>query len=221
MKKFLVLSLSVSFLTSFATISQAKTQGHYAGIDLIRTKASFKERYTSKESLYPLNVPSVYSDYGIGGGLHYKYAFNFDNVFIAPSIFFEQNNTTVAGVGGNRYLNRLDIQSRYGIKTDLGYDVTEKFSPYVTGGYSRIFYKTRNYVKYINIDSTVRDSMTGDWFYGAGLNYNYNDKISFNLEYNRQRFDAKTTIVPVLDYNFDIKYRTKLEIIKLGLSYHF
>lgn len=145
--------------------------------------------------------------------------------FLPPGIFFEQHDTTTHGNGINgssniAYLNRLRINNRYGIKADLGYDVTDRIAPYFTSGYSRISYNAQNTITRSGITySDQKNSSLGDWFYGAGLKLKYNNDISINIEYNYQKFSAKTAVRDTKNYNG--VYNTSLSVAKIGVFYNF
>lgn len=217
MKKLSTLALSTAIIaaSSYASVANAKTQGHYAGLDLIRTSIHFEERYTDPATPDPIKWPIEHGGSGYGVGLNYKYAFNFNKLFIAPGVFIEENHASAKG-RDEWFRAQMKIKNRFGVKADIGYDVTNKIAPYLTGGYSKISYKSTNFV---GNDQRSLHSTLGDWFYGAGLKVEYNDKISFNLEYNRQDFAAKNTSATTGDYVSIFK--TKLSIIKLGASYNF
>lgn len=196
-----------------------KTAGHLVGVDFILTDVKFNERYTRNTRRVPINTQPFYSGYGFGGGVVYKYAFNFDGLFIAPGIFFEKNNTTVNGNGADS-LERIDINQRLGLRSDLGYDVTKWFAPYLTGGYDRISYTTQNYSgSGANTRSYIKSSHAWDWYYGAGFKIRINNNVAFNFEYNRESFLAKTLVVNTVNYMS--YYKTNLNIYKAGLSYNF
>ncbi|MES2962167.1 MAG: outer membrane beta-barrel protein [Pseudomonadota bacterium] len=205
-------------ITTSSKNSSTKTEGHFIGIDLIMTEVRFNERYTRNTIKLPVNTQPAYSDYGYGGGLNYKYAINFNGFFIAPGAFYEHNKATVKGLKTD-YLERVDIDDRYGLKADLGYDVTNNFAPYLTGGYSRIRYTTQNFRGNTNKISYLKDSNVGDWYYGAGFKIRLSNNIAMNAEYNRQSFLAKTEVINTVSY---LSYfKTKLDIFKVGISYNF
>lgn len=195
-----------------------KTAGHFVGADLILTDVRFYERFTRNTQPLPVNTQPSYSNDGVGGGVSYKYAFNFDDFFIAPGIFFEKNNTT-ASADQPKNLERIDINQRLGVKSDLGYDINKWFAPYLTGGYDRVSYTTQNYSNSGGTKSYVKSSHAWDWYYGAGLKIRLNDNFAFNFEYNRESFLAKTYVVNTISYVG--YYKTTLNIYKAGLSYNF
>jgi outer membrane autotransporter protein len=212
MKKLLVTIFALISLVSSTAF--AKTEGSYAGLDLIRTSIRYKERFSASFQPVAADNGPNYSNSNYGAGLNYKYAFNFNNAFIAPGLIFEYNNTSSKGDQGER----LGIRDRYGVKADLGYDVTEQIAPYFTVGYSNISYSTRNYV---GNDTASRSGKANDWFYGAGLKFDVSDKVTLNLEYNTQKFKAKATVPNAASYSYAGVYRTKFEALKLGVSYKF
>ncbi|MBP7710155.1 MAG: outer membrane beta-barrel protein [Rickettsiales bacterium] len=194
--------------------SNSKTQGHYVNFDVTYTQGEFNERYTRNTNPEPVNRKPSFQNQGIGGSISYKYAFNFNGIFIAPGVFFERNNTKISETGKNDR-SSIDISNRYGIRTDIGYDIG-RFAPYLTGGYNNIAYRTKNHT---SSKTFLRDASANDWYYGAGLKIRCNDNFSFNAEYNRESFLAKTFLtngVKYLGY-----YKTDLNIYKAGIAYNF
>jgi opacity protein-like surface antigen len=217
---FFIASIAASSFANAKEASSVRTQGHYVGADLVGAQVKFHERNSKNYGTSGNSMPS-YSRYGLGAGLNYKYAFNFDRLFIAPGVFVEQNNASAKG-HGNDFLYRIDIKNRYGIKTDVGYDLTDTIAPYITGGYSQISYRTRNYWDGNPTVTTIKNSVASDWFYGVGLKVNYTSNISFNVEYNRQSFLAKTSLEgDSSTYQYISKFKTNLDIVKVGLSYQY
>ena len=215
MKKLFTTLFAISSLLSIS--AQAKTEGSYAGIDLLRTNATFNERFTDTqedpETRVATNVKPSFSGHSYGLGLNYKYALNFNGFFIAPGVFAERNNNKFQGTRGKG----LRVNNRYGVKADFGYDVTNKIAPYFTAGYSLIDYRTTN--NHGN-DVASKSGNAGDWFYGLGLKLNVTENVAMNLEYNTQNFAAKTAI-PNNDIGYSGIYKTRLDVLKLGLSYGF
>lgn len=206
--------------------SNYKTEGHYVGVDLISTRAEFHERFRTQSK--DMQNQESYSNFGFGGGLSYKYAFNFDNFFIAPGVFTEFNNTEVHGKykSTRNDLQSLEINNRTGIKADIGYDF-DRISPFLTIGHAIVSYKSLNWTQYNSsapIYQFENSGSNGSYFYGAGFNYKLKDNISVGFEYNHQDIWAKTT-TPFID-NIGAKlwhgrYKTRLDIYKVGINYKF
>ena len=212
------------------SVSEMKTQGHYIGLDVVGNKVTFYEKGAKNIKNIPTSftVKQVSSNYGCGMGINYKYAFNFNNIFIDQSIFVEKIGTKV-NPNQDAYKNpqngELDIRSRYGIFANIGYDVNSVLSPYLVVGYSMVSYKTENgYYRY-NLglrQSNIEKSTTGSMLYGLVLKANYSDKVSFNIEYNTQEFKAKTNLdVPINNKRANSWYQTRIETIKIGTAYKF
>ncbi len=209
----------------------ATTAGQYVGVDYLRTNAKFRERNNE--------VPRT--AYGIannsdGFGLNYKYAVNYGGFFAAPGVFFEKNNAKVnfnmpgySDVEPRVDFKSVKVKERYGIKLDLGYDLTHDVSPYVTGGYAISDYSTVNGIASYSIPRNDRsgklDKSQGNWFYGVGLKVDYNENVAFNLEYDIQKFSAKTDVLknamPGNNPDLKSKFDVKLGVMKIGVSYKF
>jgi len=213
------------------SVSEMKTQGHYIGLDLVGNKVTFYEKGATNVKNIPTSytIKPVSSNYGGGVGINYKYAINFNNIFIAPGIFVEKLGTKVEpnqdAYRENSQLGELDIRSRYGIFSNIGYDINSFLSPYLVIGYSMVSYKTENgyYRNSLGLrQSNIEKSTTGSMLYGLGLKSNYSDKVSFNIEYNTQEFKAKTNLnVPINNKRSNSWYQTRIETIKIGTAYKF
>jgi opacity protein-like surface antigen len=206
-----------------------KTEGSYLEADLVAFRTTFLVHDASLGT--PYVHPPANQDMSYGVGLGYKYAVNFNNFFIAPGIFFEKNAT---GKAKGRIGVSLNNRSRYGLKSDFGYDFFNgRFSPYLTSGYAEIDYRTRSYggvYVYVPADddyvlkdlSAGRDGKDRSWFYGAGFKVGLTKSTSLNIEYNYQKYIAKGS--PPEEsawYLSNIYHEAKLETLKLGLSYNF
>ena len=186
-----------------------KQEGNYFGTNIIRSDI---ENKASDENI---NI----KDHQIGFGADYKYAINFNGFFVAPGVFVERNNTEAKISENDVYLpgDSLSVKAntkyRYGIKSDIGYDITNDLSAYLTGGLSRNNYQFT--LQYGNGGVTEQHKESGNkigYFYGLGLAYNINKDISLNTEYNMQK----------IDYKFDVdKVKADLSVAKIGVSYHF
>jgi len=220
MKKLFLISSVVASL--FSSSAFAKTEGSYLGIDAIRGSLRFEEVFSNNN--YPAGKVhnNGIQNNGFGMGVSYKYAFNFKNIYLAPGVFAEQYD-----LSANRidvpidYPRRLQVNNRYGTKLDLGYDVTKYFAPYVTGGYSLIHYKSTNYndtAGVIKTKNVIGDS--GSWFFGAGLKFDVSKNISISTEYNTQKFRAKTAI-PNNNVNYSGYFKSRVDVMKVGVAYKF
>ncbi len=207
------------------------TRGHYVGISGNLNQLKFHEEYTMDGTPYKAKVKPSATGYGYGVGLNYKHAFNFNGFFIAPGAFVEKNRNSQVGNGrvysAYNQVVRLDIDGRYGLTADLGYDFTEKFSTYLMGGYSIINYTAKNglNINGLGYQTTLKNSSKGSAIVGLGAKYNYNNHISFNIEANTQTLNLKTnTDVPYnRDNNFmyEANYRGRFNAVKIGVSYNF
>ena len=230
-KFFTIIFIATAVISSATRASENnKTEGDYLGLGLVGVKASFTERYVNVITKRPVNIYPSYSNKGLGLGVSYKHAFNFNKFFIAPGIFFDQLETRVNGANGDYYefqndhrsLLRLDLKNRYGLKTDFGYDLNNYLSPYLTVGYTMVNYRTQNY--YYDFSSpdvsTIRNGSVKDFVYGAGLKINYNSDLALNIEYINQSFLAKTYI-PANPYQVSSLYKVNLQTLSLGITHKF
>lgn len=225
MKKIIIASLVSA--VSFSSASFAKTEGSYVGFNLLKTTAETKEWKGSRVS------PSVspMQDSSNGYGLEFKHAFNFGNqMFISPGVFYDHLgnkikdkpvSSTVNGV--NLANDSVSVKSRYGIKADFGYDVTDNFAAYLTAGLASVKYginwdsKIVDPTDLVTVSSSSSLSKKGrkmGAIYGAGFSFYPTKDVSVNVEYNMQSLDFKAPDVAV-------KAPTKLKTMKVGVAYHF
>jgi opacity protein-like surface antigen len=221
MKKLLLISSVVASLLSSA--ASAKTSGSYLGVDAIRGSLRFKEVYT--DSRYPNGnaTNDGFSNSGYGVGISYKYAYNFKGAYLAPGVFAEQYNIAASRHNTPADLpQKLQVNNRYGAKLDFGYDVTNYFAPYVTGGYSGIRYKSTNYNTSGSTTITNHNiaGNAGSWFFGAGLKFDVSKNVSISAEYTTQNFRARTAI-PNDTQSYSGHYKSRLDVAKVGVAYKF
>ncbi|MBP7710606.1 MAG: outer membrane beta-barrel protein [Rickettsiales bacterium] len=216
MKKLFAISLLAASFVSNAAL--AKTEGSYVGIDLLNTKVKFYERYTNSTTPTATDRKPSFSHSDYGFGLHYNYALNANGLFVAPGVFWELNNSTVNGHGDTQDLQRLKIKNRYGLKLDVGGDITNVIAPYLTGGYVAIHHNGREYFSGNNTRS--RSSTSMEWFYGAGVKFNCDKETAVSIEYTTQSFDVRN-FVDGNTVNLDSRFRTRMDVLKFGVSYRF
>ena len=199
MKKILVVS---AILAIFSTNSFAKTEGNYVGISLINS-----------------STVNSYADGGkdrndnISLGADYKYAFNFGGFFIAPGLFYDHNalsqNTLYSGTSFN-----ANLKYSYGIKANIGYDVTDSFAPFLTIGHSQ----TRN--SYGTNNFNYKENYTNEgMILGAGFKYSLNDSVDLNASYEIVQFGLTSNVGAVIGGTDKINPTYK--VARVGASYHF
>lgn len=211
MKKLLALTsvvVSISAASAFA-----KTEGNYAGVDLLRGNIKVTQRYSNDSNLNAVETTPAVIGSGLGVGLNFKHAHNFDGIFVAPGVFIEQNNLKV-----EQEVARLHVKNRYGVKVDFGYDVADNIAPYVTVGYAGVAYRARN-VAEDSSSTAVKNGTAGGLFYGVGLKLDVNKDYSFNVEYQTQNFRAKTRTDGTAHYSG--VFKSNFNQIKLGVSRKF
>jgi opacity protein-like surface antigen len=194
---------------------------HSFGVNAMMSSLSYHEVATKSTFGGNPRLFAGNSDSSVGAGLAYKYIMNFDKIYVAPGLFYEKPNASSGGSGPeNTNLYQMQIKDRYGVSLDLGYDVTETITPYFTGGYSSIRYLAKDWRSSSGVPySAIKRNTIGDWYYGAGIKAKINKDFSIALEYNTQKFDAKTAVVNSGDYQGT--YVTRLNLVKLGVFYNF
>ncbi|MFT7086806.1 MAG: outer membrane autotransporter protein [Rickettsiales bacterium] len=206
-----------SLITSlFAFNSFAKTEGNYITFNALMSKSESQLEYASG------STPEKFDDSAVGIGVEYKYAFNVNNFFFAPGIFGEINNISTekyaveTGSNGSNE-QTLEIHDRYGLKADIGYDISDNFAIYLTGGASQTSYE----FTYLDVNEPYQDSGSQlGYFYGAGLTFRFNKNVAVNFEYNTQSIDLEPE-VDNITIQSDDKFTNDLQVFKLGISLSF
>lgn len=209
MKK--ILSLIVVSLLLITSKANAR-DGIYVGVDLLASHAKYKF-----DSLYSSvgeerRIDSDY-DFGVGASVGYKKSFN--KFFITPEIFYDYLNSSTQDYYHNIVpyaQDTMEIRSRYGFKGNFGYDITDKFSTYLSYGVAS--------VDHIDNFPSVNDSK-GKWqttaIYGIGSIYNINNNWGIKTEFNSQRFNTR--------YSYyggpTTTSKVRLNVLKIGVIYLF
>jgi opacity protein-like surface antigen len=226
MKKTLSLIAIASSLI-FSSQANAKTEGNYLGIDLIRSSAQVKSNsnLASDASLSEwYNQKESDSAYGVG--INYKHAFNFSNFFIAPGISYNLLSNDVkagyAGTSNDPYSQSMKLKSQLTLQTNLGYDLNDKFSTYIPIGVSSFGYElnTSDNGGSGNIVTSKKSGYKTAAFIGLGFAYEPVKNWVVNLEYNKFQ-NLKVTSQTATTGGGQIVAKTNIEVVKLGLAYRF
>ncbi len=208
------------------------------GADFIRTDIVVKSHGTVEpygdRSFRDTHLNSKTRDAKYGFGFHYKYAININNFFIAPGLFYEsigskseisKTNYSNDASSDFAYRQTLEIRDRYGVKFDIGFDISDKFATYVPLGYASTSYELNTRESELADSaglSTKTTERTSGLLYGLGFSFYPSEKIAINLEYNRSKVNARTGQgVSFNGGNSPVKAKANLDIIKLGASYKF
>ena len=220
MKKLLIISSLIASLA--ASSANAKTEGSYLGIDLLKANTEVKtSKVSSNNADTYFNTTTKDSQNGLG--LNYKYAINMNNFFIAPGLFYESIGAeTKVDDKANQYTQNVKIKDRYGVKLDLGYDIMDKFAVYLPVGFASTNYELSTKdsfgTSYLSTKTTSKDTSI---FYGVGFAFYPIEKLAISLEYNRSKIDLKSGGNVALIGNTTLKASANLDVIKLGVAYKF
>lgn len=201
------LFITAALLGSFASQSTfAKTEGNYIGIDAIRTELRFDK---VKGSALPGDIGN---DNETSVGVNYKYAFNFDNFFVAPGLFYDYAHAKAISTGtfglGTPFRDDLELNHRFGAKLDLGYDITNKFAAFATVG------AANNSVRVLWRPQYMSNHTNGlGLIYGVGAKYSVTHNIDFNLGYEFSNARMKDLDGRRIDFN--------VNVARAGVAYKF
>lgn len=212
-KSLFFLSIS-SFLFGKAL---AKTEGFNIGLSFDRFNANNELILTRGFSSYN-GIENKFNIYSSGLGVDFKYYVNYDNFFLSPSIFFDYINNEARKTSD---IDNVEFKNRYGIKTEFGYNLIDDFSIYGVIGYAGISYD-HSILRYVSGDTGLilinKHISDRDYsmIYGVGFLYSLNDKVSFDLELNRQNVDPNLTSSMGYD-----RIHTRLDNFSFGILYNF
>ncbi len=185
----------ISIASAVATSSAfANTEGHYVGVNIVNS--SVDHQYD--------NGTAQFDKKRVGYGIDYKYAMSLnDNLFIAPGVFAEDNNLRATNSSGDI----IENDYRYGLKVDLGHDLTDNVAIYFTNGISANHYKSDR------VSVGKKSGTELGYFYGAGFALNVAENVALNIEYNTQKVRFETANTVDLD--------SDLSVFKIGATYRF
>lgn len=205
MKKYFILSLLCASLTT--SIANAK-EGVYVGANAILSQATYK--FSNPTASAPQGRVAG-KDVGVGAYVGYKKSFN--QVFLAPEIFYDYLNSSSQNyyrTSGTSKQDTLEIRSRYGAKANLGYDFSECFSAYLTYGLA-ILDQVNNYPS-VKVSNGKNKTAA---IYGLGGQLKINDQWSARAEFNSQRFNVPFSVVAGSDS------KVRLNTLNIGAVYNF
>jgi hypothetical protein len=187
MKKTIILATILGALVSSPAF--ARTEGNQVGLSLLKTDTSRL-------------VENSQSD-NIGVGIDYKYAFNFDRVFVAPGIFYDYNRVDAStyNAGSTTNTTQLKIHDSYGVKVNIGYDINDKWAAFVIGGLSNSDVSGgQNHNKNLNTGTKAERGLV----YGVGAKYAINDMFDLNLGLERTNYDSGSGAATVVNNSYSV-----------------
>ncbi len=221
--------ISIGLMCIFLTPSMASARdGAYIGADALWTSAKYK--YHNKRVMEQAEGKYTRArDVGFGFNAGYKIGLNtitgqslVEKVFIAPEVFFDSvrskghdtaylsNNSA-----GNFVNDKIQIQSRHGIKLNIGYDITPKLNVFVNAGFTKV--KWKNSYLYDNVtEKGVRSAP----IYGLGIAYNLDDNWAIRAAADYQQFFIPNSSFYAGSHGAWVT-KVTLETFKVGAAYRF
>jgi opacity protein-like surface antigen len=185
--------------------ANAKTEGNYLGLDLIRTEL----RFDSANHDGGINIWDIDNNYKTSLGINYKYSFNFNNFFIAPGIFYDYSNVKIYDSyrsSGDKW----ELNHRYGFGADIGYDINDNLGVFINLSLVRNMYKVDWHGSSGLINKDHDDSLS----FGIGAKYS----ISKNLDV-RASYERSSVVMKEPDAGNSTEF--DVNIFRLGLAYKF
>lgn len=217
MKKFYIIA---AFLCAFLTITLASAKdGAYVGADLLFANSNHK--YYDKTTGTGSYDGAKTHDNSFGFAFDAGYKFGFDKFFVAPELFFDQLGNSSPGFNYKQRpvnkQNTIDLNYRYGAKLNLGYNIAPKFDLFVNYGLANVDYDTRT--SYAGGRKAAATELAQ--IYGFGFGYKITDNVSARISYDRQSMNLRNIAVSVSGGGDAAKYKTTLDVVKIGAIYNF
>ncbi|MFC1659406.1 outer membrane protein [Pseudomonadota bacterium] len=199
MKNLKILAIASVISVIAINNANAKTEGNYLGLDLIRTELDFNTNNYGGNNLYEIK-----KDDQVSIGVNYKYAFNFDNFFVTPGVLYDYTNLSLKDKDGDKW----NLNHRYGIGIDIGYDLHDKFAVFANISGIRSMYKV-DWKSIVASNRDYDDSMS----YALGAKYSVLDNLDVKVSYEISSVNMKepTTVGRSTEFN--------INIMRLGVSY--
>jgi len=203
MKKLFIITTLISFLTSSLAVAKNNNQISFF---VISSKVRNEYKDATGTRAPSLNSKSDSTSFA----LSYGYKLELPNkFFVTPSVFYDYiNNQALERFGSNADF-REEVNYRYGLKADLGYNLLEKLSAYGSIGVASTDYT----IKWNNVPSLRKNDNDISLVYGGGLSYNVKDDLALNVEYNIQSLEMEA----ILGEGYD----TDINMLKIGVSHKF
>lgn len=210
MKKFLVIS---SVIAVFAAASASAKDGVYAGLDLNTSHTVYKNEDKTSGASGDNHSKTDSDAVGAGVNLGYKQGVG-SQFFLAPEVFFDYLNNSgdepsYASDAGSRRNDRVEFNSRIGVKVNFGYEINSKLAAFVSAGAARTFYEVNTPT--LNLSNGSSD-ISG--IYGFGLAYDINDRLTIKTSVDRQRINADTPYE-------GLSYNARIGTARIGVAYNF
>ena len=206
--------LSVVLLAALLVANGANAKdGLYVGLDVLRAEAehNYKIVYNPGGDYIDTGAKTKANSMGFSGDIGYK--FSFDKAFIAPEIFYDRlNNTANDYTSGNdpsSYKDNINLNSRYGAKLNLGYNILPKLAVFVNAGFANVRYS----VKWPSIDD-ARYGHKLAMVYGIGASYSLNENWALRTSYDKQEFNIQWVYE-------GLRSKVDLTVVKAGVVYSF
>ncbi len=216
MKKIHLITTALAAI--LATVSADAKDGLYVGADAIgvHEQGTLRARGEISDNLLPSNKNA--SSDGFGAGLSVGYKKSFNSIFVAPELFYDYLNVSLADyyraeVGSIG--NKVSFRGRYGAKANVGYNFNEKFAGYLTLGYANVDTYAQQPTRNL---SEARSKAAA--LYGFGATYSLTENVTLRAEYNRQDFNLRYTLTTDNQDNYPVT-KVSLQVLKFGAVYSF
>ncbi len=215
-------AVAIIFAAAFVAQSASAKDGPYVGLDAIGFEAKGKLHPRDKLTDEYMPITRATSNQGFGAGFSIGYKKSFDSLFVAPEVFYDyahlKLNDYYKSKTSDSLGSGLSFRGRYGAKVNLGVNINEKFSTYLTYGLANVDYVSS--APLYNMSEAGSKKMTP--IYGFGFLFNLNDTSAIKAEYNRQDFNIKYGLGYTTN-NVDQVAVSKmtLQALKIGYVYSF
>lgn len=201
MKKLFILTSVIAALATSA--AQAKTEGSSVGLTLFKAEA----KHTSS-----LNHSRFEDDSYRGVSLGYKYAVSLPaNFYVAPGVSYDHIGTVANNSDSTTATDKVNLNNRFNLRADIGYDINENLAGYVVVGGSAIGTEVYNHNGSF---SEKKNSYNMAMLYGAGFKSMISKNLDLVFEYTHQDVNLRSSTSTQ-------KAKTTLQTVGIGLAYNF
>jgi len=188
------------------------TSGHYVGVNLINTTLESIRLTVAESNSYQPERSKIST------GLSYQYALNYKGFFVAPELFYNFNNTnSVSSIEENQSGVERNLKQSYGVKLNLGYDITDKLSVFGLVGHSENRTKVKHYFVQDETSVSQQSSVNAEAFImGLGARYVVGKNISLKVSHEITQLGFSKKLLDTTD-----KINPDYSVTSLGVAYNF
>jgi opacity protein-like surface antigen len=184
--------LLTTFFVFISYSSLAKTEGFSIGFDLLNTHSSSNQ------------LSTIADEDQISSSVNLKHAFNWNGFYLAPGAFVDFTELSHTDSQGDEW----DLDYRYGVNLDLGFDFNDKHSAFANIGYANNIYELN-----LRAQNSELEGSDATGFYGFGYKYNLDEFWDLRAAYEFFSFD--------MEFASNSQTQFDVDVLRIGAAYRF